>query len=170
MRIPVRDLMVPAAKTTGDATIAAARSLMLRQGTDEVYIVDEAGMLRGIVADFEFLKAELSGIDGAAPLSSLASPKVESVEADEDVAGVFPRFREINCGRIAVVESGRLIGRLKRSEVLRLVLHLRDAVEMTEVTAGPRLAGPHFHRRKRPTPVRRLPKSGGRKRRRIATS
>ena len=174
MRITVRDLMVPATKTTGDTTIAAACGLMLRYRGDEVYVVDQNGMLQGVVPDYEFLKAELSGVDGTAPVSSLVSVKVESAEADGDIAGVLAAFREGCRGRIAVVEAGRLVGRLKRSEVLRLVLHLRDTVAITEVSAEPMLAGPHFPRRERFSPVRKMPKAagphGGRKLRRLAAS
>ncbi|MGC1276574.1 MAG: CBS domain-containing protein [Planctomycetaceae bacterium] len=176
MRITVRDLMVPAAAvTSGDATIAAARRAMLRGHAEEAYVVDDDGTLRGVVPDYEFLKAELCGVDGKSPVSSLVSAKVEAVEADADVSTTLAKFREGWCGRVAVVEDGRLVGRLTRSEVLRLVLHLRDTVEVTEATAEPTLAGPHFHRRRdRLSPVRKTsPTAGarsGRKVRRLAAS
>lgn len=176
MRITVRDLMVPArAVTNGHATVAAARDQMLRSNADETYVVDERGGLLGVVPDYEFLKAELRGVPGTTAVAGLVSAKVETAEADGDISVVLSKFREGWCGRIAVTDAGRLVGRLTRSEVLRLVLHLRDAVETTEATAEPTLAGPHFHhRRERLSPVRKMSKtvgsSRGRKVRRLAAS
>ncbi|HEX6987477.1 MAG TPA: CBS domain-containing protein, partial [Planctomycetaceae bacterium] len=159
--------------TTERATIAAARDLMLRWNAGEAYVVDARGKLLGVVPDYEFLKAELGGVDGAAAVKSLVSAKVESVEADADIASVLPKFREGWCGRIAVTDRGRLVGRLTRSEVLRLVAHLRMVASVTEATAEAAIAGPHFGpRRERLAPVRKTPKAtrarGGRKVRRLA--
>ncbi len=172
MRISVRDLAVPAvAVAEQKMSIAVARDLMLRWNASETYVVDRRGKLLGVVPDYEFLKAELAGASADEPVSTLLSTKIESVEADADIATVFSKFREGWCARIAVTDKGRLIGRLTRAEVLRLVVHLRQIANVTEATAeAPR--GPHFKAlRDRLTPVRKMPKatrsSGGRKLRRL---
>ena len=177
MRITVRDLMVPAAAVAqATTTLATARDLMLRWNAEEAYVVDAAGKLLGVVPDYEFLKAELAGIAGKTPVKSLLSAKVESVDVDADVATVLPKVREGWCGRIAVTERGRLIGRLTRSEVLRLVVHLRQIASMTEAVADEAVVrAPHYHTRKeRLAPVRKMPKAskasksrGGRRLRRL---
>ncbi|MBA3314391.1 MAG: CBS domain-containing protein [Planctomycetaceae bacterium] len=173
MRITVRDLAVPAVAVAEQKTsIAAARDLMLRWNASETYIVDRRGKLLGVVPDYEFLKAELAGASSSEPISTLLSTKVESVEADADIATVFSKFREGWCARIAVTDKGRLIGRLTRAEVLRLVVHLRQIASVTEVTADAAIAGPHYNaRRERLAPVRKMPKAarstGGRKLRRL---
>jgi Mg/Co/Ni transporter MgtE len=173
MRITVRDLIVPAtAVAERSMSIAVARDLMLRRNANEAYVVDRRGKLLGVVPDYEFLKAELGGTNPDAPVSTLMSPKVESVEADADVATVFSKFREGWCARIAVTDKGRLIGRLTRSEVLRLVVHLRQIASVTEATADAAISRPHFKgRRERLSPVRKTPKStrsnGPRKLRRL---
>jgi len=173
MRITVRDLAVPvAAVAERSMSIAVARDLMLRWNASEAYVVDRRGKLLGVVPDYEFLKAELSGVSTEEPVSTLLSTKVESVEADADVASVFSKFREGWCARIAVTDRGRLIGRLTRSEVLRLVTHLRQIASVTEVTADAVVSRPHFAgRRDRLTPVRKTSRSkrtnGPRKLRRL---
>lgn len=175
MRITVRDLMVPVAAIAKQTmTIAAARDLMLRWNATEAYVVDHGGKLIGIVPDYEFLKAELGDVCTSSPITTLLSTKLEAVDADADVATVLPKFRESWCGRIAVVEEGRLIGRLTRAEVTRLVVHLRQIASVTEATAEAAFDGPHFEpKRRRPASIRRMekaPKSRGRRLRRLAAS
>jgi Mg/Co/Ni transporter MgtE len=173
MRITVRDLTVPAtAVAERNMSIAVARDLMLRWNANETYVVDRRGKLLGVVPDYEFLKAELAGHPTDEPVSTLLSTKVESVEADADVATVFSKFREGWCTRIAVTDKGRLIGRLTRCEVLRLVVHLRQIANVTEATADAAISRPHFEsRRERLTPVRKTSRSkrthGPRKLRRL---
>lgn len=173
MQITVRDLAVPAtAVAERNMSIAVARDLMLRWNASETYVVDRRGKLLGVVPDYEFLKAELSGVSADESVSTLLSTKVESVEVDADVATVFAKFREGWCGRMAVTDKGRLIGRLTRSEVLRLVVHLRQIASVTEVTADAAIVRPHFAgRRDRLTPVRKASRSkrtnGPRKLRRL---
>lgn len=173
MRISVRDLAVPVVAVAGQRmSIAAARDLMLRWNASETYVVDRHGKLVGVVPDYEFLKAELAGTSANDSVSTLVSTKVESVEADADIATVFSKFREGWCGRIAVTDNGRLIGRLTRAEVLRLVVHLRQIACVTQATADAAIAGPHFRgRRERLAPVRKMPKAArstsGRKLRRL---
>ena len=178
MRITVRDLMVPAAAVAEQTmSVAAARDLMLRWNAEEAYVVDLGGKLLGVVPDYEFLKAELGGLPGSSPVMALVSSKVESVDADADIATVPPKFREGWCGRIAVTENGRLIGRLTRSEVIRLVVHLRMIASVNETIAEEAaLRGPHFaQRRERLAPIRKMSKAakasksrGGRRLRRLA--
>lgn len=173
MRITVRDLAIPAAAVAERSmTIGVARDLMLRRNANETYVVDRRGKLLGVVPDYEFLKAELAGTNADEPISTLVSTKVESVEADADVSTVFSKFREGWCARIAVTDKGRLIGRLTRSEVLRLIVHLRQIANVTEATADAAIARPHFRSRtERLTPVRKNSKatraSNGRKLRRL---
>ena len=89
---------------------------------------------------------------------------------------MLSKFREGWCGRIAVTDGGRLVGRLTRSEVLRLVVHLRMIATVTEATVERRLDGPHYGpRRERLSPIRKMSKAssrshGGRKLRRLAAS
>ena len=175
MRISVRDLMVPvAALAKHTMTIAAARDLMLRWNAAEAYVVDRSGKLLGIVPDYEFLKAELNGIDGSESVMGLLSARVGAVDADADIATVLPKFRESWCGRMPVTEKGRLVGLLMRAEVIRLAAHLRQIASMTEAVADAEIAGPHFEpKRERLTPVRRASKNGrsrGRRVRRLAAS
>lgn len=175
MRITVRDLMVPvAAIAKHNMTIAAARDLMLRWNATEAYVVDRGGKLVGIVPDYEFLKAELGDVCTSAPITTLLSTKLEAVDADADIATVLPKFRESWCGRIAVVEEGRLIGRLTRAEVTRLVVHLRQIAMVTEATADAAFSGPHFEaKRRRASSIRKMeksPKTRGRRIRRLAAS
>jgi CBS domain-containing protein len=173
MQITVRDLAVPAvAVAEQKMSIAAARDLMLRWNASETYVVDRRGKLLGVVPDYEFLKAELGGTSSEKPIGTLVSTKVEAVEADADVATVFTKFRESWCGRIAVTDKGRLIGRLTRAEVLRLVVHLRQIASVTEITADVAISKPHFGgRRERLTPVRKTSRAkrsnGPRKLRRL---
>lgn len=157
MRITVRDLMMPAVSALGTTTVAAARSTLLRWNATELFVTATDGRLLGVVPDYEFLKAELAGLPADALVADLLSAKVETAEADADVATIVPKLRESWCGRVAVLEEGRLIGRVGRSDVLRLVVHLRDAANVTEASVERRIiAEPHFRKRDRLAPVRKL--------------
>ena len=175
MRITVRDLMVPvAAVAKSTVSIAAARDRMLRWNASETYVVDRGGKLLGIVPDYEFLKAELGGLNETESVMALLSARVGAVEADADVATVLPRFREGWCSRMPVTENGRLVGQLTRNEVLRLVAHLREVAAVTEASVDAEIAGPHCEpKRERLTPIHRRQKSiakTGRKLRRLAAA
>ena len=157
MRITVRDLMTPAVTAGETASVAAARSILLRWNATELFVVAGDGRLLGVVPDYEFLKAELTGLPGDAPITDLLCTKVETADADADVSAVVPKLRESWCGRIAVIEDGRLIGRIGRGDVLRLVVHLRQVSAVTEAVAERRIiAEPHFQKRERLAPVRKL--------------
>ena len=135
MQISASDLMTPVHAVVHDTTtVAAAQSVLLRRGAAEVYVTDAAGRLRGVVPDYEFFKAELTGLDAQTPIVALMSAKLETAEATADIASVLPKFREAWCGRVAVLDQGRLVGRIGRLDALRLVAQLRRIATLSEAT------------------------------------
>ena len=169
MQISVVDLMVAASVVHETATIDEARRALIRRQAQEVFVVDVDGRLRGVVPDYEFLKAEISGVSATESVIRLLSTRIETIESDADVFTLLPKFREAWCSRVAVVRRGRFVGQVRRGDVLRLILELQQVARMTEAVAEQQIiAGPYFERKRaRLTPVKPLQRASGRRIRKL---
>ncbi len=163
MSITVQDLMTakPANVVQG-ATIAEATNVLLLNAATEIYVVNEAGRMIGVVPDYELLKSQMAGQSSSSRIESLMSEHVITVSSTMAVAEVAPRFREgwNNC--MPVVDDGMLVGQISRRDVLRL-RHTLTALESPENVGNESadstnmhtLRGPRFLGRKRHPEQRR---------------
>ena len=140
MRMTVADLMCETPVTVApDCTTDEALETFFEYETPELYVVDKSGRLLGILPDYELLKTHLSGEARGARVEQLMSRVVPVFTLDSDAAEVARMFRDSQCSRMPVVKSGRLVGVVTRTDVLRLMAVLRriDA-KPPENLAGPK--------------------------------
>jgi CBS domain-containing protein len=140
MRMTVGDLMCETPVTVGpDCTTDEALEAFFEYETPELYVVDKSGRLLGVLPDYELLKTQLSGEARGARVEQLMSRSVPVFGVDVDAAEVAKLFRDNQCSRMPVVKSGRLVGVVTRSDVLRLMVVLRriDA-QPVKNSAGPK--------------------------------
>lgn len=126
MQIPVQDLMnrrIPS--VLEDASINDAAIALLEHDAAEVYVVTRGGVLRGVIPEYAILKARLCGIRRDEAAASLISRSPRTVHPTASVVAVAGLFREAFRSALAVVDDqGRLIGQIKRREVLWLLTTL----------------------------------------------
>lgn len=116
----VADWMNPHFPTLQAAvTMAAARAFLVEHAAPEALVVDPSGRLAGVITDYEILKAGLIGESDDAPLERLLARGVWSLAPGDDLLVAAARFRDGRHSLAAVVDNNRLVGGLRRQDVLR---------------------------------------------------
>ena len=146
-QIPVQDLMNRQVPTVlENASLNDAAIALLEHDSSEVYVVNRGGVLKGIVPDYEILKARLCGVSRSQPITELITHTLQSVGPWSTAASVASLFREGYRSSMAVVdEKGRLLGQLKRKELIWLLTTLdrleqpdQEELEEQEESAEPK--------------------------------
>ena len=118
MSTSVRRVMTPVSTLSMNATVCSALQVLVNDRVDSLYVTDNAGRLLGILPDYEILKSVLAGTHADQVVGNLVTRNIQTVEPDTPVHQVAARLREWRTQSLAVVEDGRILGRVTRSEVL----------------------------------------------------
>lgn len=131
--IPVQDLMNRQIPTVlEDASLSDAGIALLEHDSAEVYVVNRGGLLKGIIPEYEVLKARLCGHRDDHPIAAFVTSTVQTVSATASAVAIAGLFREAFRSSMAVVDDkGRLVGQIKRRELIWLLSTL-DRIESTE--------------------------------------
>lgn len=139
--LTARDLMSAPVKTVFPHTsIDEAGKIMLRYGHSGLPVVNENLDLVGIISRRDIDKAQLHNL-GHAPVKGYMSRKVITIEPHVPLPEIQRLLIEHNIGRLPVVEQGRLVGIVSRTDVLRtlhgdLLPHRIQAVYLPEEEAS----------------------------------
>ena len=118
---PVRDVMSAPVVSVGlDAPVREAAKLMQRRRIGDVFVVDEAGELRGIVTDRDLAVraiAEDRSVD--TPVEQIMSPIAATVSLTATVSDALDLMRQHEVRRLPVVEGGRPHGVVSLGDVSR---------------------------------------------------
>jgi CBS domain-containing membrane protein len=136
----VRDLMTPDVRVVRpDDSIGTLRELMQEKGIRHVPVVDEAGMLVGLVSERDVLR-RAAGLEGDVPLSvsrdlssavkvsELMTWDPETVECDEAAAAAAAVMLDNKYGCLPVIEQGTLVGILTEADFVRFVADAENTV------------------------------------------
>jgi CBS domain-containing membrane protein len=136
----VRDLMTPDVRVVRpDDSIGTLRELMQEKGIRHVPVVDEAGMLVGLVSERDVLR-RAAGLEGDVPLSvsrdlssavkvsELMTWDPETVESDEAAAAAAAVMLDNKYGCLPVIEQGTLVGILTEADFVRFVADAENTV------------------------------------------
>ena len=156
-QIPVQDLMnrqVPS--VLEDATINDVAVALLEHDSAEVYVVNRGGLLKGVVPEYEILKARLCGTPRTDPVAPLITRNPRTVAPQTAVLEVAGLFRTGFCSSMAVVDQDRrLLGQLTRREVIWAITTLdrleHDTTETPDAhhkPPGHSIPEPQFLRRR----------------------
>lgn len=118
MSTSIRDVMRPAVTLAANSTAADALALLLETHEDSLYVIDKLGRLIGVLPDYEVLKSVLAGTHHQQLVGGLLSTNVQTIAADSLVYQVAARFRAWQTQTLAVLEDGRIVGRIGRNEIL----------------------------------------------------
>jgi CBS domain-containing protein len=117
----VRDVMSTPVESVGlDAPVREAAKQMQRRRIGDVFVVDEAGELRGIVTDRDLAVraiAEDRSLD--TPVVEIMSPITATVSPTTTVSAALDLMRQHEVRRLPVVEGGRPHGVVSLGDVSR---------------------------------------------------
>lgn len=130
--VTARDIMTyPVKSLPPETTIEEAGKLMYRYGHTGFPIVQDEKLL-GIISRRDLEKATHHGL-GHAPVKAYMSSNVISVEPNTSVEEIQKIMIKHDIGRLPVVERGKLIGILSRTDIIEF-LHNRSFKEQWQQT------------------------------------
>ncbi|HHV52281.1 MAG TPA: CBS domain-containing protein [Synergistaceae bacterium] len=117
-QVRVRDAMTsPVMAVSPGLSIDEAYRLMMRYGHAALPLV-EGGKLVGIITRKDLDKAHMHGL-GSAPVSEFMSEGVISISSNASIHEAHQLMVVHNIGRLPVVDNGKLVGILTRTDLLR---------------------------------------------------
>lgn len=132
-RLRARDLMTPDVFTVSpDDDVLAAQELVYDKNIRHVPVVDDQGMLVGLVSDRDLLRRAVSSTD--LPLTTerdvlrnlkvgdVMTADVETVDVDDALAAAAQLMLENKYGCLPVLEEGLLAGILTEADFVRLMV------------------------------------------------
>ncbi len=107
----------PVKTISKEKSIDEAAKILLRYGHTGIPVVDNE-ILIGIISRRDIEKAKHHGL-GHAPVKGFMSRKVVTINRNTTISEIQNLMIEKNIGRLPVVENGRIIGIVSRTDVLR---------------------------------------------------
>ncbi|MGE8495898.1 MAG: CBS domain-containing protein [Pseudomonas sp.] len=136
--IKVRDYMTRHLVTfRSDTDLFTAINRLLEHRISGAPVVDSQGHLIGLLSEGDCLRGILSGAYYEAiggNVSAYMTTEVETISPELDIIEVSERFLRGRRRRMPVVENGRLIGQISRSDVLRAVKQFAQHEQGNRVT------------------------------------
>jgi len=127
------DIMsVPVRTVDKEDSINDAYMTLIRSGFSGLPVVNEKGILVGIIARRDMEKAIHHGLQNA-PVKSFMSPQIIGVSPHDSIYTARNLMVENDIGRIPVIKDGHPIGIITRSDLLR-VFHQREHIVVNELT------------------------------------
>ena len=100
-------------------SILAAAQLLLDMSVNSIPIVDEAGMLVGIVSEKDLVELQPSREQWNDPIRSIMNTTVVSFSQDTPLEKIRQFFSRVALRRVVIVDGQRPVGVLSRSNLLR---------------------------------------------------
>jgi len=114
-----------------------ALQIMVEAEAEDLAVVDDEDQFLGIISDYELLKAELLGSLDGDLVSQLMQRQPQRLAPDQPLSDASKLFREARIARAPVVRDGRLLGMLRRQDVLRAMWYQRSDEQATESAVQP---------------------------------
>jgi tRNA nucleotidyltransferase (CCA-adding enzyme) len=103
-----------------DTTVEEAAKLMLRYGHGGLTVVDAAGAVVGMISRRDVDRARHHGL-GHAPVKGYMSRRVVTITPETPLPEIERIMIEGDVGRLPVLEGGRLVGIVTRTDVIRAI-------------------------------------------------
>jgi predicted transcriptional regulator len=123
--VRVRDYMTTKLVTfTPSMEVMAAVNLLVKHGIAGAPVVDQDGKVVGMLSERDclqiaFVAAQESCVAG--PVSQFMSNKVETVDPEMNLTQLASMFTHKPWRRYPVLENGKLVGQISRSDVMRAI-------------------------------------------------
>ncbi|MFW6114139.1 MAG: HPP family protein [bacterium] len=136
----VKDIMMThVVSVSVDDTIDQAIYLMVKHRISGLPVLDEHGVPRGIVSEFDLLELICEGHAEQARISQYMSTNLVSVKPEDDWVRVADLLRSHRLRRLPVLRDGKLIGIVTRHDLLHAI---RDARQQLRWRFQPRGSHP----------------------------
>lgn len=107
-----------------DMDVMAAVNKLVKSHITAAPVVDDGGNLVGILSERDAIGiVSVASEDGsfAGPVSQFMNPDVKTVEPSTSLMHLLSLFERQTCRRYPVMASGKLVGMISRSDVLRAI-------------------------------------------------
>jgi len=120
MKRTAKDIMTSTVITAKeDMLVTDVMKLLLRWHISGVPVVDNDGVLLGIVTEHDVMNFALSGDAASTRASEVMTKQVETYTPDTLVAEIVNRFAARQIRRVPVVEDGKVVGIISRRDIVR---------------------------------------------------
>lgn len=108
-----------------------AAGVLLKNKISAALVVDRAGQLVGLLAEYDCLRAvaaaeyNFDDHDLVVSVEDLMTDEIHTIGPDLDLFGIAHEFIALRVGRLPVVADGQLIGQVNRRHALRAAYELR---------------------------------------------
>ena len=107
-----------------DTDVMSAIGVLVKRGHSGAPVCDASGQLLGVLSEKDCLKiavaASFEGVS-AGLVKDLMSSRIATLAPDDTLLEAATRFLDAPYKRFPVVEKGRLVGQLSRSDILRAI-------------------------------------------------
>ena len=130
-----RDIMTATVITVKeDMLVTDVIKLLLRWHISGVPVVDDDGMLLGIITEHDVMNFALSGDAASTIASEVMTKQVETYTTDTLVVEIVNRFAAHRIRRVPVVEYGKVVGIISRRDIVRYMDKMYDRLVAREDT------------------------------------
>ena len=116
-------------------TVIEAIRILLEHNVSGAPVVDEQGVMCGIISEFQLLQVIYDPQIRSEPIGNLMTKNVLSVEEDASLEHIASLFVIHRIRRIPVLRDGKLSGVISRSDLLRHAAEGGTAIENIATTA-----------------------------------
>jgi signal-transduction protein with cAMP-binding, CBS, and nucleotidyltransferase domain len=124
-----------------DMSVGDAAQLFLKQEINSAPIVNEAGLLVGIVSEKDIMEGLGHQQGWNATVAEIMTPRVIHYEPESRAELIFEFLCRVQIQRVVIVEYGRPVGLISRGSFLRWIQNYVNVSQVGETTfdARPRL-------------------------------
>jgi len=120
MKRTARDIMTATViMAKEDMFVTDLMKLLLRWHISGLPVVDDDGMLLGIVTEHDVMNFALSGDAANTRASEVMTKQVETYSPDTLVVEIINHFAARRIRRVPVVEDGKVVGIISRRDIVR---------------------------------------------------
>ena len=102
-----------------DALVTDVMKLLLRWHISGLPVVDDDGMLLGIITEHDVMNFALSGEAASTRASEVMTKAVQTYSPDTLVVEIVNNFASHRIRRIPVVKDGKVVGIISRRDIVR---------------------------------------------------
>lgn len=110
--------------TTAETRLTDAIALILRANVSVLPVVNEDGMLLGILSEYDMMNLAFSGEAARTRVGEVMSHNVVTVAPGDSLESIVNTCLSRRMHRVPVVRDGALVGIISRRDILREVLEI----------------------------------------------
>ena len=118
-------------KATKQMPLTEVMEILLKNRISGMPVVDEQGMLEGIVSEIDLVNSMLSGNADETTVGEIMSTNITSFPPDATCAEMASCFTANRIRRVPIVDRGQVVGIVSRRDILKEMLshynHIKSA-------------------------------------------